>query len=462
MGVRGDGFGRAALSADGSALAVGVPLEDSSHGGAFAPTDPGYRAALGDDGAEGTGAVFVYRRSGAGRWALEAFVKAPVTGGGGGEFTGDGFGNSLALSADGSALAAGAYNEDSVATGAFAPTDDGYQAALDSDGGFYHNSGAVYVYRRSDAGRWALEAFVKAPVAGAGDGFGLSVALSSSGSTLAVGASLEGSSATGVFAPADDGYQAALNSDGAEFSGAAYVYRRSDAGRWALEAFVKAPVAGNDFGGPLALSADGSALAVGAPNENSSATGVFAPGGTGYRAALDSDGAAFSGAAYVYRRPPGGPWALEAFIKAPVTGAADDGSIFGDRFGDRFGDTLALSADGTALAVGACYEDSVAAGVFGPADEGWQAALDSGSAENSGAVYVYRHSGGAWALSDFVKAPVAGDDACFGNDVVLSADGSALAVGSPGEAGGGWPQPRSGRFDGPEDVVEGSGAAYLY
>ena len=79
--------------------------------------------------------------------AAAAYFKAPVAGGG------DAFGYAIALSADGTTLVVGASGEDSAATGAFAPTDDGYQAALDSDGGYYYKGGAVYVYRRSEAGR---------------------------------------------------------------------------------------------------------------------------------------------------------------------------------------------------------------------------------------------------------------------------------------------------------------------
>ena len=449
----GDGFGGTlALSADGSALAVGTIGEDSAATGVFAPTDPGYPAALDSDGAYQAGAAYVYRRQSSGRWAIEAFVKAPLAGGRYGEFGGDRFGSDVALSSSGSTLAVGAYTEDSSAGGAFALTDAGYQAALESDGS--DDSGAAYVYQRSETGRWALEAFVKAPVAGVLGFFGDTLALSADGSALAVGAPGEDSSATGVFAPTDPGYRAALESDGAEDSGAAYVYRRSDVGRWTLDAFVKEPVSdgGGGFGFGLALSADGSALAVGAPGEDSSYTGTFAPGDPGYQAALESGGTRDSGAAYVYRRSDVGRWALDAFVKAPVAGGLD-----------FFGRGLALSADGTVLAVLSWAEDSMAAGVFVPGDAGYRAALGNDGTKNAGAVYVYRRPPGApWALKAFVKAPVVVANDHFGASVVLSADGSALAVGSPGEAGGGWPQPRSGRFDGPEDVAEGSGAAYLY
>ena len=348
--------------------------------------------------------------------AATAYFKAPVVG------DGDGFGNAVALSGDGSTLAVGAFLDDSASTGTFAPGDVGYQAALDSDGAA--NSGAVTVYRRSDSA-WRVEAFVKAPVAGDFDQFGVALALSADGATLAVGAPFEDSASTGTFAPGDAGYQAALDSDGAIFSGAAYVYRRSTDGHWAFEAFVKAPATGfgDGFGSALALSADGTAtLAVGAPSEDSSYTGTFTPDGTGYQAALDSVGASDSGAVTVYRRSDAGRWSVEAFVKAPVAGA-----------GDEFGIAVALS-DGTAtLAVGAPLGDSASTGTLAPGNAGYQAALDSEDSEDSGAVTVYRRSGSEWSVEAFVKAPVAGAGDEFGSAVALDSGGATLAVGAPNE-----------------------------
>ena len=452
----GDYFGRSlALSADGATLAVGAAYEYSSATGAFAPGDDGYRAALESDGAGNSGAAYVHRRSAAGRWALEAYVKAPNGGGGGG------FGAALALSADGATLAAGAYGESGAATGAFAPGDAGYRAALDSDGGA--GSGAVYVHRRSDGGRWALEAYVKAPNARAGDSFGIALALSADGATLAVGAHQEDSASTGTFAPGDDGYQAALDSDGVvHSSGATYVHRRSAGGRWALEAFVKAPVASelDFFGSELALSVDGSTLAVGASYEDSTATGAFSPGDDGYQAALESDGAySNSGAAYVYRRSATGRWALEAFVKAP--NAADD---------DSFGSALALSADGSSLAVGAPGEDSVATGSTATGAGYRRAALESGDVEGegyvdneAGAFYAYRRSAaGRWTVGNSVKAPNAGVSDSFGAALALSADGSALAVGAPGEGGSARLGPGGGGSSDSASAAPRAGAVYLY
>ena len=441
-----DLFGHAlALSADGSTLAVGADSEDSSATGAFAPGDPGYRAALDDDGAENSGAAYVHRRSTAGRWTLEVFVKAPVAG----YF--NFFGSALALSADGLTLAVGARFEDSAATSAFAPDDPGYRAALDDDGA--NSSGAAYVHRRSVAARWTLEAFVKAPVAGYFDFFGSALALSADGSTLAVGADHEGSSAAGVFAPGDPGYRAALDDNGARYSGAVYVHRRSASDRWALEAFLKPPVAGgvDRFGSALALSADGSTLAVGAHFEDSSATGAFAPGDDGYQAALDSDGGYSSGATYVHRRSAASRWALEAFLKSPVAAR------------EHFGTALALSADGSTLAVGADGKDSSATGTFAPGGAGYQVALGSDGTWNSGAVYVHhRSTAGRWTTGNFVKAPNADAGDSFGAALALSADGSALAVGAFLEDGSAQPWPVVGGSSDTGNAAEDSGAVYLY
>ena len=420
----GEQFGYAlALSADGATLAVGAFREDSTSTGTFAPGGMGYQAALDSNGTSDSGAVTVYRRSDS-AWSLEAFVKAPRAG------RSDQFGYALALSADGATLAVGARFEGSASAGTFAPGAPGYQAALESDGSEF--SGAVTVYRRSGS-TWRVEAFVKAPVADTGDDFGSAVALSADGATLAVGAPGEDSASAGTFAPGGEGYQTALDSGGVSKSGAVTVYRRSDVdSRWTIEAFVKAPEAGagDQFGSALALDSSGTTLAVGAYHENSASTGTFAPGGAGYQAALDSDGAGNSGAVTVYRRSDTNAWEIEAFVKAPKAGAGDQ---FGDG-GDQFGFALALSRDGSVLAVGARFDDSSVAGVFAPSDTGYQAALDSNRFRDSGAVTVYRRSDtDAWAIEAFVKAPKAGIEDQFGSALALDSSGTTLAVGAPKE-----------------------------
>ena len=464
-------FGTAvALSADGAALAVGAPLDNSTAStpaGAFAPGDPGYQGALDDTGRRSVGSAYVYRRGSTGRWAVEAYVKAPHSG----EL--DGFGIAVALSADGATLAVGARGEDSTYTGAFAPGDPDYQRALDSEAqrnNAGNQSGAVYVYRRDSTGRWAIEAFVKAPNADATSPFlsstlhselrfGNAVALSGDGATLAVGAPFEDGMSNGVFAPDDAGYEDALydTEDSNANFGAAYVYRRDSTGRWAVEAYVKPSRddLGTHFGNVLALSADGGALAVGVPGDSGGSTGVFAPGGEGYQAALGDDNReSDSGAVYVYRRSDG-RWGLEAYIKPPKT------TSFGS-----FGLAAALSADGAALAVGEPGNDSRFSGIFAPGGDGYEDALDDGTRRNAGAAYVYRRSGGLWDVEAYIKAPVVGQDDGFGSAAALSADGATLAVGAAsddsahiGAFSAGDPDYR--RALGDNSVVR-AGAAHVY
>jgi hypothetical protein len=372
----GDNFGYSvALSADGDTLAVGAYFEDS--------LATGIGGDQFNNGMTGSGAVYVLTRSG-GVWSQQAYVKASNTG------ALDHFGGSVALSGDGDTLAVGAYGEDSGATGV-----GGDQADNSAP-----DSGAVYVLTRS-GGVWSQQAYVKASNTGAGDSFGLSVALSGDGDTLAVGATAEDSGATGINGNPSD--------DSAAQSGAAYVLGRS-AGVWSQQAYVKASNtgAGDSFGYSLALSADGGTLAVGAPGENSSAVGI---GGD-----QANSSAAGAGAVYVLVRG-AGVWSQQAYIKASNTGA-----------NDSFGVSAALSADGGTLAVGASGEDSGAMGMGGNQADN--------SADQSGAAYVLVHSGGVWSQLAYLKASNTGANDSFGRVVALSGDGDTLSVGATGEGSG--------------------------
>ena len=443
-----DSFGFVlALSSSGAVLAVGARFEDSSHTGTFAPTDgEAYRDAINSDDRTDSGAVTVYRRSDTGGWSVEAFVKAPVDT----DFR-DYFGAALALSDDGSTLAVGATGEGSASTGALAASDAGHAEAVRDES--RQNSGAVHVYRRSDAGGWSVEAFVKAPLADTGDTFGAALALSANGAVLAVGATGEDSSHTGTFYPGFAGYEEALQDDTAIGAGAVTVYRRSDTDRWSVEAFVKAPVAGpgDRFGAALALSANGAVLAVGAPGEDSTSTGTFLPDSADYDNAVQDDSAASTGtgAVYTYSAP---RWSVEVFVKAPVASV-----------GDAFGAALALSANGTVLAVGAPGQDSMRGGVFSPNDHpAYSNALSMLLSPEAGAAYLYLQQGNTWETGNLVKAssPVAGDE--FGDALALSGDGDTLAVGARREGGRPRQQPASGRDDSAVDEERDSGAVYLY
>lgn len=334
------------------------------------------------------------------QWELEAFVKASNTG------TGDAFGAAVALSASGDTLAVGAPLEDSLA------------ASMPLDNGLLE-SGAVFIYRRAGV-FWSLEAFLKASSPGSQDRFGASVALSSDGSTLVVGAPGEDSAATGV-----DGNEA---SNAARDSGAAFVFRRTGT-TWAKVAYLKASNtrAGDAFGSAVAISSAGDTIVVGAPDEDSAALDVNAD--------QTSSAAAGAGAVYLFDASTTG-WSQVAYLKATNTGA-----------GDGFGTSVALASDGLALAVGAPGEDS-----SGPP-------LDDARLE-AGAAYLFRRTARLMApgASARVKPSQPVGAARFGQAVALDGVGLLVVVGAPGEAGTGAVHPF--RFTTsswlPGDVLRGS------
>src|SRR5262249_26312990 len=133
-----------------------------------------------DNSALGAGAVYVFTRSGT-TWAQQAYIKASNMD------AGDQFGASLALSADGSTLAVGAFEESSAATG----------IGRDQADNSAEKAVAVYVFTRSGT-TWTQQTYIKASNTDADDFFGTSLALSADGSTLAVGAFGESSAATGI------------------------------------------------------------------------------------------------------------------------------------------------------------------------------------------------------------------------------------------------------------------------
>jgi len=344
------------------------------------------------------------------------YVKASNTG------AGDWFGRSVALSDDGNTLAVSAYLEASNATGINHPSGQSDNSATDS--------GAVYVFQRN-SGSWQQQAFIKASNTGVNDQFGESVALSDDGNTLAVGAYLEASNATGVNHPTGQSDNSAID------SGAVYVFQRNN-GNWLQQAYVKASNTGaNDqFGESVALSGDGNTLAVGASFEASSATSINHPTGQSDNSATDS------GAVYVFQRN-NGIWLQQAYVKASNTGASD-----------RFGRSMALSDNGNTLAVGAIFEDSNAIGINHPTGQ------SDNSATSSGAVYVFRRNSGNWQQLAYVKASNTEKGDGFGRSVALSDDGNALAVGAVFEDSNaiGINHP-TGQSD---NSVTSSGAVYVF
>ena len=370
----GDGTGESvSLSADGSRVAVGSPLHN-----------------VGEK--EDAGQVRVLERI-AGEWTL---VGGAIVGLEAGEH----FGSSVSLSADGSRVAIGAMKHDvGDATGA----------------------GQVRIFELSgDA--WTL---VGAPLDGLAklDQFGKATSLSADGNRVAIGAdgsdaggpwggqirvfdwdgeteawTLVGGAINGSVEFLQIGYALSLSSDGSHVAAGSKVGGLGDRGgpfdKGIVDIFalddateqwtrIAPAIAGDDTftsaGESVSLSADGSRVAVGAPQHGSTNVG-----------------------------------------RVRVFDLVDDNWLkVGDDIGgtaaeDRFGESVSLSADGSRVAVGAPQHGSTNVGrvrVFDLVDDNW-----------------------VKAGADLVGT-AAGDR--FGSSVSLSADGSLVAAGAPKALGKG-------------------------
>ncbi len=315
----GDGFG-IAVAISGDTVVIGAREEDSAA--------TGVNGDGSNNAASLAGAAYVFKRNG-GLWSQQAYLKASNTG------AGDFFGTSLAISGD--TIVVGAFFEDSNAIG------------INGDGGNNGavSSGAAYVFQR-DGSSWTQHAYLKASNTGAGDFFGVSVSIA--GDTIIVGASGEDSAVMGV--NGDGGNNSAAS------SGAAYAFKRN-AGAWSQEAYLKASNtgAGDAFGNSVGISGD--LIVVGAPHEGSDANGINGDG--------TNNGAASSGAAYVFQRG-SGAWTQQDYLKASNTGASD---LFG----------LEIGISGNLVVSNASFEDSAATGINGDGS--------NNSATDSGAAYIF-------------------------------------------------------------------------
>jgi len=249
-----------------------------------------------------------------------------------GEALADLFGHSVAISGDATTVAVGAVENDGTAS----------------------NAGHVRAFRLVD-GEWSQ---IGADIDGEAeaDEFGTAVALSEDGTTLAVGANFN--DGTGVNA------------------GHVRVYSFAD-GTWTqIGSDIDGEAAGDQFGGSVDLSADGTVLAVGARfNDGSSSPD------TGH---------------------------VRVFERSGSTWTQIGSDINGEAEGDNSGAEVSLSADGNTVAISAPNND--------------------GSASNAGHVRIYTLSNDEWILA---SADIDGESASdFGGNVSLSADGLRVAVGA--------------------------------
>lgn len=358
----------------------------------------------------------------------------------------DQFGYSVALSADGSTLVVGAATEHG--------RDRANPSTVDQMA-----SGAVYVFSRSGT-TWIQDERLKASPSIVPDaGFGSSVAVSSNGSILAVGAPTE--------------FNDQCMGTGDHMDGAVYVFVRND-GVWSYETRLESGRCRNErFGTSVALSGDGETLAIGVP------------GGPRDGDATQDAPPQDPGQVLLFTRSKG-TWPAPTLV-APPGGAA--------RVGDQFGWSVALSRDGWTLAVGANRDNergSEAGAVYVSTRDAWNtltplyasmegaedwfgssvalssdgstlaasAYLDDdpdNSAEQAGAVYVFTRGGG-WAQTGYLRAENAGARDLFGWSMAISGDGAHLVIGAKGESSSAVGVDQ----DASNDDAEESGAAYVF
>lgn len=331
--ANGDRFGAAlAMSADGTTIAVGAPLNDGS--------------------GISVGLVRVYRLS-------DTDPADPVWEQLGPDINGEALsqsGTSLAMSADGTMIITGAPN----------------------DHRWTDEAGRARVYRLNETSptgpvweQLGPDIDGESP----GDRFGVAVAMSANGTTIAVGG------------PQDD-----MTGNPAGF---VRVYRLDDTNlaepiwdQWGQR--IKGEKAGDSFGSAVALSADGTAIVIGAPHND----------GNGNDA----------GHARVYRlnnaNPPGPVWER---LGRDIDGEASYNSS---------GRAVAMSNDGTTVIVGAPQND----------DKGWE----------GGQVRIYRlndldPADRVWEqLGQDINSPGnRWDKNFFGAAVAMAADGTDIAIGAP-------------------------------
>ncbi len=254
---------------------------------------------------------------------------------------------------------------------------------------------------------------------GAGNAFGEVIALTADGKTLAIGAWSTPSAAI------DDG--------STDFTGAVYLYAREEDG-WRRTTTLLPSYTGAGFGVDLAFASDGNTLAIGARGRSKSEDGLDG--------VVEGSPTSRTGAVYLYSRAAG------AWTEGP--------RLVGDEHAsDLFGHSLALSADGATLVVGAFKQEEGIVFVFARDGDRWsrrgrlaEGTLGDGFGHclaltrdaatlfvtapfanaSSGVAYVYERRGDAWKRTSRLVGDKPRADYLFGDKLALADDGKHFAI----------------------------------
>jgi hypothetical protein len=318
------------LATQQAKIVASDPTTNARFSGSVAVSADGNTLVAGAEGDDGfAGAAYIFTRSGS-TWSQQAKVQASD------KEAQDYLGISVSISSDGNTVVAGAYTEDTGDT----------------------NVGAAYIFTRSGS-TWSQQNKIQASDKGFSDWFGESTSISGDGETIIVGAKNEDT--------------------GAGNGGAVYIFTRSGA-FWPEQAKILAsdPEAGDNFGNSVSISSDGNTAVVGATTEDT--------------------GANDAGAAYIFTRS-GSTWSQQAKIQASDKEASD-----------QFGNSVSISGDGDTVIVGAYAEDT--------------------GDTNVGAAYIFTRAGSTWSQQAKIQASDKEFSDWFGGSVSISGEGDTAVVGA--------------------------------
>jgi hypothetical protein len=284
--------------------------------------------------------------------------------------------------------------------------------ALDNNGGGW-DAGQVRVYQYSNSSWTQIGSDIDGEATQ--NQSGMSVALSGDGTTVAIGA------------PGNSGINGI-------YSGHVRVYR-NNGGVWTKMGADIDGEAGNDGSGrSIAISSDGNIVAIGTPNNGASSSrkgqvrvyqysssswtqiGADIDGGTLYEesgtaVAISSDGTTVAIGAPHYSNGNGNSSGqVRVYQYSSSTWTKLGADINGEAESDVSGSSVAISSDGSVVAIGAPGND--------------------GGGNSSGQVRVYQYSNSTWAkIGADIDGSAAIDQA--GTSVAISSDGSIVAIGAP-------------------------------
>jgi hypothetical protein len=227
--------------------------------------------------------------------------------------------------------------------------------------------GSVYVFTES-GGSWSQQQKLSPSDGDGNDRFGESVAVSSDGTTALIGANQDDADPNG------------------DAEGSAYVFTENE-GTWSQQQKLTAADADREerFGFSVAVSSDGTTALIGAAGN----------------VELNADRV---GSAYVFTQS-GGTWSQQQKL------SPSDGTV-----GDRFGESVAVSGDGTTALIGAEDDEEDPNGAF------------------ARSAYVFTESGGTWSQQQKLTPTDVDSADEFGQSVAVSSDGTTALIGDPADA----------------------------